>query len=620
MCGILGAFSGQGAPPPTAQIAELVELLHHRGPDDRGVASLDVAVFGHTRLSIIGVERAEAQQPIKHQRCLLSFNGEIYNFRELSDDLRADGIALSGHSDTETLFYCLVHWGVAKTLDRLDGMFAFAFYDGRSRTLSLARDPVGEKPLYWSLARERVWFASEIKVLLASGEVSPAPNLRRIDDYLYTTKVNGAETLFRDVVELEPGTFLTLEDGQIEPRCRPYCRLEDGFEAAAAAEAWSPERFAERLGRAVSSRRISDVPVGILLSGGIDSNALTELMLESRPQERLDLFFADNENEAVSERPDAEAFLENARQRYPQARLDYHPKVQNFGDYIERLKRLTWFYDEPIQFQNSPLLGGLCEAARERGIKVLFSGEGSDELLHGYVRFARTAAQLEGIDDPAARLHHLYYGGGSETVDVIARLTAGVAEGAQATQPWNWLERHLDQPLAALQMIFSQKFRMQTLLQRQDRIGMASSIEIRVPFLAPGFVQWMNRMPLQSKFSAATGETKVALRALMRGRLPERILSKAKDGFPSDMAVWLRQPHMQAAVRELVGDTRGFCQSQLDGKLANGIVEDHFSGRQRRDMLIWQLFALEIWQRACVDTVKPVTNRPAQSRQSVATP
>lgn len=596
MCGVLGLVSFRSE-PSSRQIAALNPLLSHRGPDASGVANLGPACFGHTRLSILGVHTDEARQPVCQRDCLLSFNGEIYNFKELSAELRNDGIKCSGNSDTETLFLCLVNWGVDRTLAKLDGMYAFGFFDGRNQNLHLARDPIGEKSLYWNVSGERLWFASEIKVLLATGEVSHAPNLSRIDDYLYTTKVNGADTMFRDVTELEPGTVLTFSK-QGGPQIRSFWRLEDCFENTGSVRAdETAEAFSDYLTQAVESRRVSDVPVGVLASGGIDSNALIELLLSARPNDTLDLFFADNFNPEMSERPDVEIFLSHAQQRHPEAALRFHPNFQPIDEYLDWLERLTWHYDEPVQYQNSPLLGGLCERARQEGIKVLFSGEGMDEILHGYVRFERTMRLLEGVDDRNTILSHFYFGGGLHSVELVKQLTRGVSEGAEASASWRWLETHLDQPLELLQLVHSQKFRMQTLLQRQDRIGMAESIEIRVPFVAPRFLNWVNRLSGKAKFNSETKETKVMLRQVMSERLPQRILTKSKDGFPTDMGVWLRQDRMQQLATEFVQDSNGFCQSYLDGNLANEIVTDHFSGGERHDMMVWQLFSLEMWHR-----------------------
>ena len=233
-----------------------------------------------------------------------------------------------------------------------------------------------------------------------------------------------------------------------------------------------------------------------------------------------------------------------------------------------------------------------------------------DELLHGYVRFERTLRLIDGSHDRNTILSHLYFGGGIRHVQLIEKLTKGVSEGPEASEAWLWLERHLDQPLNLLQLVFSQKYRMQTLLQRHDRIGMAESIEIRVPFLSPRFVQWVNKLPPTMKFDPTTAKTKVLLREIMVDRLPQQILTKPKDSFLPDMARWLHQSPMREWVTELVSNSKGFCQSHLDGSLANKIVENHYSGADKRDVLIWQLFSLEMWHETFGSGVRQTSTVP----------
>src|SRR5581483_11915933 len=189
MCGIWGSVGLNGRPASVGSVERLATLLRHRGPDDEAVVALGPSVVGLARLAILGPADAASKQPVCDGRHLLSFNGEIYNFKDLIRDLDRGGVRVGGHSDTEVLFQCLKHFGVGDTLSRLDGMFAFAWFDKDSGELTLARDPIGEKFLYWAKGADALWFSSEIKVLLASGAASTAPNLDRIDDYFFTGKI-----------------------------------------------------------------------------------------------------------------------------------------------------------------------------------------------------------------------------------------------------------------------------------------------------------------------------------------------------------------------------------------------------------------------------------------------
>ncbi len=597
MCGVVGCVSFERE-VPVKQCEKALKTLRHRGPDDFGMASTRNTCFGHSRLSILGPTAIAARQPAHDENHLLTFNGEIYNYQELASELFSFGVTSSGLSDTEVLFQCLIHWGVEKTLPKLDGMFAFGFYDKIKRELTLARDRIGEKPLYWAYCDERLWFASEIKALLVASEVSSDPNLNRIDDYFYTGKVNGSETLFADVYEIEPGTILkySLAKG---PEIKSYWQIEKAFEADL--KQMSPKLFLDDMTKAVSQRNLSDVPSGVLMSGGIDSITLVDLQAGIMGGGPLNLLFADNFNKQLSERTDVDLYLDSARTRFECVDFNLHAEFQDITTYLKNLEQLVWIYDEPIQFQNSIHLMGLCKTASELGLKVLFSGEGMDELLYGYVRFDRTQKLVKKAKTRVEAISQLYHGAGINNLALINRLTNGLVAGKETSQPWIWLEKHADQPLDLLQLVFSQKYRLQMLLQRQDRVGMSQGIEIRVPFLAPWFVSQINSLPNCNKFDNNNSQTKVILRQAMKNRLPERILTKRKDGFPTDVGDWMHGVHFRNLVFERVEDQNSFTQKYLDGGFALGILEEHFSRRENHSTLIWQLFALELWHECFAD-------------------
>jgi asparagine synthase (glutamine-hydrolysing) len=196
VCGIVGSIDLAGGTGRREWVEPLLPSLAHRGPDDQRVETSGPVAFGHTRLSIVGVDKPHARQPFSIERNLLNFNGEIYNFQDVLRRLKADRIPMRGGSDTEAIGACLHHWGVEHTLASIDGMFAFAWYNSDERSLTLSRDPLGEKPLYWTRKGNRLWFASEIKALLLTGEISDESNLARIDDYLYPAKDKRAGNYF----------------------------------------------------------------------------------------------------------------------------------------------------------------------------------------------------------------------------------------------------------------------------------------------------------------------------------------------------------------------------------------------------------------------------------------
>jgi asparagine synthase (glutamine-hydrolysing) len=605
MCGVIACISLSGELHPNL-MKRLLTLLHHRGPDASGISSSGIACFGHRRLSILDINSNVSKQPINKDGSMLSFNGEIYNFKELIPKLREDGVYCSGKSDTEVLFNCLNLWGIDKTLSLIDGMYAFAFRDGRDGSVYFARDPLGEKPLYWSKSKDRFWASSEIKVLLATGELQFEPNLSKLDDYFFTGKVNGQETIFKNIYEVEPGTYIHLKPDKIDPQVIRHWSLEE-FTTDKTIEWGSKviESFETKLQAVMASRRISDVPLGLLLSGGIDSNTILEMSLANLPDDQIALYFADNRHKELSERKDVNLIVKQMKEKYPAAKLSLYSEFMDFDSYILNLDNLTWFYDEPIQFPISPQLSALIKIAKEQGNKVLLSGEGADEILFGYDRFTRVSKIINACDNRQNKIRNAYFGGGIDKVNLVSKLTSGIGNGAESTAPWQWLEKNVDKyDFDILQMLFSQKFRLQTLLQRQDRGGMAESIEIRVPFLAPNLVRWCNSLPMKIRYDKSTGETKRILRAVMKHRLPARILKKEKQGSTSDVQKWLRTEQMKNLCQDMVNDKNGFCQSYLDGKFASQLLENHFSSKNIVDVLVWMFLTIELWFRKFRSGVK----------------
>jgi len=611
MCGILGIFRPGQKPVGKEDMQNLTRLLDHRGPDSSGVESLHDVAFGHTRLAILGLDEPMSAQPLNARNSLLTYNGEIYNFKEIRINLESEGVYCSERSDTETLFASLHHWGVTGTLKRLDGMFAFAFYDGEKKALYLARDRLGEKPLYWSNTVESFSFASEIKVLLATGDIRPEPNLERLNDFFHSGHINGTDTIFRGIQELPPGTCLTISEDRRDPVIEPFWALEN-FQsefAPRSMDAWG-DLFMEQFDNAISSRRLSDVPVGILLSGGIDSNSIAQRIMETDDMPPP-FFFAESSDPETSERADVDIFLKHQKARRADVPIKLVTAKADIETFLEEHVRLTWFFDEPLVFTNSIALNAISRKARQENIKVLLSGEGSDEIFYGYDRFTRTASELSGTTERHEVYRHIYIGGGIHNADLVTRLCAGKAQSDQQTEPWKWLEKYgADIPLQHLQLLFSQKFRLLTLLHRQDRVGMSHGIECRIPFLAPKLVEWANRLPLGVKFDAGKNLTKYLLRHVMNGRLPERILTKPKDGFPSGIESWVRNGRLKPLVSRLVRDPDGFMNTYLDGRLANKIVSDYFSGETRYEVLIWRFINLEIWHRLYRNGLPSVQDGP----------
>jgi asparagine synthase (glutamine-hydrolysing) len=599
MCGIIGAVSVDGTSIDASAISRLTPLLHHRGPDQSGVRTIGPACFGHTRLSIIGPSNEAASQPCSNQRYLLSFNGEIYNYQDLARSLGRHDQTVSGKSDTEVLFHCLQLWPIDKTLRMLDGMFAFAFFDRLENKLFLARDPLGEKPLYWARTKTAIFFASQTRALLNAEEISNTPNHSLIDDYFYTGTINGSQTFFRDIEEVEPGTVICINMGSGKsPKKERYWSVTECLTSGESHNQGSIyPQLSTRIENAVASRMVSDVPIGLLLSGGIDSATLAEFLLSAEPTRELHFFFTDNPASVASEKSNMTATLGVLRARYPQADLVLHEHVFDPSTYINDALRLSLNYDQPITFPISPQLANLTESASAQGFKVLLSGEGADELFFGYQRFIRAQLSHErSPDDEMLCKRLLYFGGGWDKADRVPQLTGKSADNFKRFTPWAWLEKHYGtRSFAALQMLFSQRFRLQTLLQRQDRVGMLNGVEIRVPFLQPSFVHWINSLPDQTRMPKPTEDKKILLRNLMKGKLAATVLSSEKMGSPSEIVNWLYTDTGVRMTQDLSSDSKSFTMNFLDKAYVRSMLKAVATGDRSFSTLLWHLFSLELW-------------------------
>ena len=289
MCGIVGICSRNKKSINDFPIKNSMSTISHRGPDERNFKKLNNAVFGHLRLSIIGVNSPKAKQPSYDKNHMLIFNGEIYNYFELKELLKKKKINCTGESDTEVLFLCLVNFGIEETLKKIDGMFAFAFFKNIKKKLFLARDRVGEKFIYWLKDKNALLFASEIKTLVNIENTNVEPNLTKMNEIFFHGKVYGDETLFKDIYELEPGSYLEYNINSSKIKKFTYWNLEN-FKNIKLSNSYI-EEFGNVFSHAVKSRMTSDVPIGSLISGGIDSSSLVQTIFDLEMDHNLSLFF-----------------------------------------------------------------------------------------------------------------------------------------------------------------------------------------------------------------------------------------------------------------------------------------------------------------------------------------
>ena len=624
MCGIAGIVQSE----PSARVEEsrlvrMRDALEHRGPDGAGLWIEGPVGLAHRRLAIVDVAGGHQPMANEDETVWIVFNGEIYNHAALRPGLEARGHRYRTRSDTETILHLYEEEGEA-CVERLQGMFAFAIWDRARETLLVARDRLGIKPLYYTATPDALLFASEIKALLAAG-LRPELNREALPDYLAAGFVAGEETFFRGVRRLRPGHALSWSREQ-GLRERRYWRLPAAGADGGPGMAARADEVRSRLSAAVRSHLMSDVPLGLFLSGGVDSSGLLALMapMVEEPVRTFAVGFADREaNE-----------LAYARLAARRAGAEHREVVVSPEEFFAALPRLVWHEDEPIAFPSSVPLYFVSRLARDH-VKVVLTGEGSDELFLGYNRY-RVAAWNHRLGRPywwaapaavrarvrrlAARLPRplrryaarsflaLESGPRNLFCENFAFFAHGLREDVLAE---NVLTRARDAHAEFLRCYEDadggdldrmSRADLQTylvrLLAKQDQMSMAASIESRVPFLDHEFVEHVASIP--PRFKLRGWQTKAVLRAALRGLVPEEILSRRKMGFPVPVGRWLGGAYWPL-VEDLVLGPRARARGLFDPAAVRRLAEDHRGGRAAHGDRLWLLLNLEVWQRVFID-------------------
>jgi asparagine synthase (glutamine-hydrolysing) len=619
MCGIAGWVAVPESTLAEDTLASMLQAIAHRGPDDEGTSRFRCAgtghhVFlGHRRLAIIDPEGAHQPMCDAGAGLALTFNGEIYNFRELREELGRLGYRFTRDSDTEVLLRAYQHWE-GGVVHHLRGMFAFAIWDARNERLFMARDRFGEKPLYLCEDASGLYFASEIKALLRVPGIKPAVDLGAVWDYLAYRYVPGPKTLFTGIRKLLPGTTATWESGKL--REERYWQAPDRSQHPYQQPPRDVvETFLSRLDEAVRLQMVSDVPFGAFLSGGLDSSTIVALM--SRHNTKVNTFTVGFGEDRYSELAYAAEVAKHLGTRH-------HEIVVDHRDLVERLPRLVAFRDAPVSEPSDiPIHMLACEASRS--VKMVLTGEGSDEILGGYTkhvveRLARGYQLLPGY------LRHRF----------IAPLTYALPYDYRRIKTAvtnlnieDWRERYVrwfgalnrterdrlsvlrlngtpvtdappfdaDPHSSALRRIlyFDQaSWLPDNLLERGDRMTMAASIEARVPFLDHELAAFVSSLPDNFRVRGWCG--KWVLREAGKRLLPERILARRKVGFRVPVNEWFRGKmrdflvdHLQSAS----SNTRAY----YDARALDRVLGEHLNGRQNHEKLLWTLLNLEVWHR-----------------------
>jgi asparagine synthase (glutamine-hydrolysing) len=636
MCGICGIVSLNRSPEREV-LERMCASIVHRGPDGAGIFIEPGIALGHRRLSIVDV--AHGQQPMysDDRRFVIVYNGEVYNHPALKAELEQSGTRYRTRSDTETVLRLLERDGTG-AVQRLRGMFALALWDRQERQLLLVRDRYGVKPLYYVHQRDgSLIFASEIKALLPALPGRPGLNLDALPDFLANHAPSGEDTLFKGVRRLAPGHTLVWKDGLVTIQRYWDLPVGDALRGpppGSPAERALVDEYLERFTEAVRIRLMSDVPLGMFLSGGIDSAAITATMagLVREPIRTFSVAFAEREANELS----------YARMVATQYRTAHHEVVVTPEEFFATLPRLVWHEDEPIAHPSSIALYFVSRLAAER-VKVVLTGEGSDETLAGYNRYrvtefnsrfgamyartvpagirrglSRTLAALpvtSRLRQKAARtflmrgadLDDLYFDnfavfGRQAQQDLLApelRSALGLVDPYAAYHAA--LARVAGKPLVSQLLYADSKTYLHELLMKQDQMSMAASIESRVPFLDHPLTEWLATVPQNLKLRGTT--TKWILREAMRDKLPAAILERRKMGFPVPVGSWLRG-EWRPLLDEYVTGGRARERGLFSHAVVERVVAEHLAGVNHSERL-WALLTFEIWARVFLDGEAP---------------
>ena len=607
MCGIAGLIciaQDRCREDHTRLVAGLCDLQIHRGPDDRGVENLGPVCLGSNRLAIIDLSAAGHMPMTDGDGGWIVYNGEIYNFQEVREELIRLGHYFKSRTDTEVVLHAYREWGEG-CLDRFRGMFAFAIYDSKRDRVTLVRDRYGKKPLYYMLQNGHLLFASELKAL-ASACTKPEPNFQRLTEWSLYRNVDfgGPETLFAGISALPAGHLMEIRSGQIGAARQYYApETKVSAERYNRCASLTPQHLTEEVGSLITGgvrdRLISDVPVGTLCSGGLDSSLITAICARDR-KDVLAFNVAvegyDDLNESV--------FAERVAKSLGIELFSCRANGEIFRD---TLVRAIYHSDQPLTHPNSVFFLKVSELARSHGVKVLLSGEAADELFGGYVQRYRRYRQMKRLEGwlrhlPGKLRRAIALAGYacdrvpitefSEYEGLLAHATSFVDRFARAelrgrcAAAYGFVKDESDREVLGAMLADVTNF-LTPLLRRLDRMTMAASVECRVPFLDHRLVEMVSNVPLSLRLRGRTD--KWVLKAVASDYLPRDIVHRKKVGFPLPVADYLAPLAREAMFED------GFCLQRL-GMHQAGMMEAVVNWRENVNGF-FNLLALEIWGR-----------------------
>jgi asparagine synthase (glutamine-hydrolysing) len=629
MCGICGVLNfDRRREVQRSWLDSMNRQIVHRGPDDDGFFVSENVGLAMRRLSIIDL--ATGHQPLSNEdgTIVLVYNGEVYNYQDLREQLLQRGHIFRTNSDTEVIVHLYEEYG-KNCVQHLRGMFAFAIWDEKERRLFAARDRLGIKPFYYRLTDREFIFASEIKSLLEFPAVKRELNRAALPEYLAFGYLGGQDTLFKGINTLPPGHWLELDESG-------KASLQEYWDLHFEIKEEHPEKFyvqtyRELLEQCVSSHLMSDMPLGVFLSGGLDSSAVAAITAKLC-REPLQTFSVGYDESHFTELPYARAVAEHIGSQH-------HEVVVRCEDFFAALPRLIWHEDKPITWPSSVALYFVARLAREHVVVVL-TGEGSDETLAGYSRYAWTLwnARLDSVyrqvlpqslrrlvrdfvssttllaADTRRKLQHTFVGRNGdywnslyfenflcsfvqrEQQELLLDLPSSSSRNPYRNSTSFW--EHGSDDLLSRMLYADIKTYLVELLMKQDRMSMAASVESRVPFLDHVLVEFAARIP--SRYSIHGLRGKYVLKSAVRDLLPASIIDRRKMGFPTPWSAWLSGPKA-AWTEELLTEPRTLERGLFKPDAVRQILREHTDRRRDHTDHLWRLLNLELWHRVFVD-------------------
>ncbi|MBX3703156.1 MAG: asparagine synthase (glutamine-hydrolyzing) [Steroidobacteraceae bacterium] len=609
MCGITGIHLRNANCDP-AVLTRMRDVLAHRGPDDADNFVEGPLGLGHRRLSIIDLGTGHQPMATADGRYTIVFNGEIYNYRELRRELETRGAHFHTQSDTEVILALQAMDGDAGVA-RLNGIFTYAIWDRERRRLLLARDRAGIKPLYYAQTADGFVFGSEIKALFESGLIRPSPDTRHVAEYLVFRHVAGPENLFSGVLSLPPGHTLAVTEGRASPP-QAYWRLDDLPKPFAGDYGAAVETLDAALSDAVRRQMVADVPLGTFCSGGIDSSLVTALAARHAGA-AVNTYSVGFAEQGWDESGFARMAAEHCRTRHHEIRVDE-------AQFAELLPKLIWHHDLPLNFANSVHIYAVSELAR-RDVKVVLTGEGADELFGGYPRYyiPRLAAGLDrlpaALRAPIAALARALPDHRLRKLGAVARLAPedrllfnatnvgletvrSALQQAYAPGDWHFRRQSIERaqrlwrdPFSAMSQLDFETYLL-SILNRQDKMSMATSLESRVPFLDNEIIDLARSLP--PVFKQTLRHRKRVLKDVARRYLPAAIVDRRKSGFGVPLALWMRGDGPVSRLLDRVASSTRL-RGLLPGIGLAALVSEHRAGAADHSEFLWGALNLGLW-------------------------